>query len=243
MLRSTLLLLALAVPSGCVSRDRYDEAVKSAEDARAAARADAEASRAELERLTQALRQAEERGASDDTLAELAELRKQKAKVEARLRLFEDFVRKFRKMIDAGRLKIVVRRGRIVLVLSTDVLFDVAKTEIMPDGAQALKEIAATLRTVAGRRFQIVGHTDSAPIRTDEFPSNWELSSARALQVLHFLVKRGVRPQTLSAAGYGQHDPVASNANSAGRAKNRRIEITLVPDIEDLIALPVAQHD
>jgi chemotaxis protein MotB len=71
-----------------------------------------------------------------------------------------------------------------------------------------------------------------------EFESNWELSTARALVVVHFLVGKGVNAKTLSAAGYGEYDPVDSNGSNAGRAKNRRIEIVLQPDIEDLVALP-----
>jgi chemotaxis protein MotB len=238
-------VLAGAVLACGVPQPEYDRAVKDARDARADAEARDKRTReleAELERVRQALRQAEERGTSDETRAELEELRKQKAAVEARLRVFEDFLQKFKKMIDAGRLKVSVRRGQIVLVMATDVLFDPGKTEIKPEGKSALAELAATLRTVGGRRFQVAGHTDTTPIKSKEFRSNWELSTARSLEVVHLLVKRGVRKKALSAAGYGEHDPVASNGTAGGRSKNRRIEITLQPNIEDLVALPALEE-
>jgi chemotaxis protein MotB len=230
---AALLLCACGVPQA-----RYDGAVKDARDAQATA--DSNAARAaeaegELERLRAALRQAESRLQPG---AELEELRKQKAAVEARLRLFEEVLQKLKSMIDAGKLKVVVRRGQIVLVLATDVLFDLGKTEIKPDGKAALGELAATLRTVRGRRFQVSGHTDSVRIKSKEFASNWELSTARALTVVHFLIARGVNKSSLSAAGYAEFDPVVPNATPDGRAKNRRIEITLQPNIEELVALP-----
>src|SRR6185369_7342950 len=106
----------------------------------------------------------------------------QKAAAEARLKLFEDFLAKFKKMIEAGKLDITVRRGQIVLALGTDILFDTGKTEIKPEGKAALSEVADVLKGVAGRRFQVSGHTDNVPIgkTTKEFASNWELSTGRA---------------------------------------------------------------
>jgi chemotaxis protein MotB len=242
--RRSIAIVALGVSLlfGCgVSQAKHDQVVKDAADARA--RADTSEKRvaelrAEVERLRTALRQAEEKGTSDQTRAELEELRKQKAAVEARLRVFEEFLEKFKAMIDAGRLKVVVRRGQIVLVMETDVLFDLGKTEIKKEGKAALAELAATLRTVKDRNFQVAGHTDTTRIVSKEFASNWELSTARALVVVHFLIARGVGKKTLSAAGYGEFDPIDSNGTAAGRAKNRRIEIMLQPNIEDLVALP-----
>ena len=180
-----------------------------------------------------------QQGALDEkTKAELEELRKQKEAADARSKLFDDFVRKFKSMIDAGKLDITTRRGQIVLALATDVLFDPGKTEIKPEGKTALAEVAAALRTVPGRRFQVAGHTDTLPIHTKEFASNWELSTARAVSVVKLLVKEGVRAEALSAAGYAEFDPAQSNASDKGRAKNRRIEIVLVPNIEELVKMP-----
>lgn len=172
------------------------------------------------------------------TKAELEELRKQKAAADARLKTHDELVRRFRKMIDAGKLEITVRRGQIVLALETDVLFDPGKTEVKPEGKTALGEIADAIKTVGGRRFQVAGHTDTTPIKTKEFPSNWELSTARAVVVVKLLVAEGVRPAVLSASGFAEFDPVGNNTSANGRARNRRIEIILLPNIEELIAIP-----
>ncbi len=163
------------------------------------------------------------------------ELKRQKEAAEARAKLFDEFVKKFQKMIDAGKLDITTRRGQIVLALDTDVLFDEGKTDIKADGKTALTEVADALRGLKNRRFQVAGHTDAAPIKTKEFPSNWELSSARAIAVVKLLISKGVRPEVLSAAAHAEFDPAESNASNKGRAKNRRIEIVLVPNVEELI--------
>jgi chemotaxis protein MotB len=126
-----------------------------------------------------------------------------------------------------------------VLQLHNDVLFDTGMADVKPDGKKAIGQVAATLRTLGGRRFQVAGHTDNAPITTETkktFPSNWELSSARAISVVKLLVSEGVDPGELSAAGYGPYDPIASNGSPDGQAKNRRIEITLVPNVGQLVA-------
>jgi chemotaxis protein MotB len=170
--------------------------------------------------------------------ARLEELRKAQAAADARARLFRDLALKFQKMIDAGELKIVIREGRMVLQLPNDVLFDSGQTDIKPAGKKALEQVGAVLATLSGRRFQVAGNTDTVPIHSPRFPSNWELSTARAVEVVRFLIAKGVKPTAISAAGYGEFDPVAANDTAEGRAKNRRIEIVLQPNIEELVAVP-----
>ena len=174
----------------------------------------------------------------EQTKKELEELRAQKAAAESRAKLFDDFVQKFKSMIDAGKLDITTRRGQIVLALATDVLFDEGKTDIKPEGKTAIGEVANALKSVSGRRFQVAGHTDTFPIHNKEFPSNWELSTARAVAVVKLLVEKGVKADQVSAAGYAEFDPVQSNKDTGGRAKNRRIEIVLMPNIEELVKMP-----
>jgi chemotaxis protein MotB len=176
--------------------------------------------------------------ALEQARARLEELRKAQAAADARAALFKQLALKFQKMIDSGELKIVLRDGRMVLQLSNDVLFDSGQTDIKPGGQTALQEVAAVFKTLGGRRFQVAGHTDNVPIKNERFASNWELSTARAVQVTRYLVSQGVKPEVLSAAGYGEFDPVSGNADGAGRAKNRRIEITLQPNIDELVAVP-----
>ena len=140
-------------------------------------------------------------------------------------------------MIDAGELSVGLREGRMVLQLSNDVLFDSGKSTLKPAGKTALESIATVLKGVP-RKFQISGHTDDEPIKLSPYASNWQLSNARALVVVEYLLSRGMKGQALSAAGYGEFDPVASNGNPEGRAKNRRIEITLQPEIQEFVVVP-----
>lgn len=223
--------------AGCgVPQSQYDAALSDA--AKVKGRSDELAKRVrDLESDLEAARTAKAGEVDDKTKAELEELRKQKAAADARLKTFDELVAKFKKMIDAGKLEINVRRGQIVLALETDVLFESGKTEIKEGGKGALKEIAETIRTVAGRRFQVAGHTDTAPIKTKEYPSNWELSTARAVVVVKLLVAEGVKPSVLAASGFAEFDPVGNNTSAQGRAKNRRIEIILVPNIEEIVGI------
>jgi len=176
--------------------------------------------------------------ALDDAKSRLEELRKAQAAAEARAQLFQKLVQKFKALVSAGQLKITTRQGRLVLQLPNDVLFDVGQTALKPAGKEALSQIAQVLRTVQGRNFQVAGHTDNLPIQTARFPSNWELSTERAVEVVKLLVSKGVDPRGLSAAGYGEFDPVGNNDSPDGRAKNRRIEITLQPNLDELVAAP-----
>ena len=243
-MRRALLFLALTLTACGVPRSQYDAAVADANKSKAECAANSAAAQAaaakDLDDLKAKLADAEGKaGALDEsTRAELEELRRQKAAAEARLKLFDDFLAKFKKMIEAGKLDITVRRGQIVLALGTDILFDTGKTEIKPDGKTAIAEVADALRGVSGRRFQVAGHTDTLPIKTKEFPSNWELSTARAVAVVKLLVEKGVKPDAVSAAGYAEFDPAAGNGSDKGRSKNRRIEIVIVPNIEDLVKMP-----
>lgn len=174
----------------------------------------------------------------DQAKARLEELRRAQAAAEARAALFRDVALRLRRMIDAGDLQIGLRSGRMVLVLPSDVLFDSGKAKLGAHGRETLAQVGAVLKTLSERRFQVAGHTDNDPIRFSGFASNWELSSERALQVVGVLIEAGMKPETLSVAGYGEFDPVSANDTPGNKARNRRIEITLQPKIDELVALP-----
>lgn len=169
-----------------------------------------------------------------DTTARLEDLRKQKAASDARAATFRGLVAKLRSMIDAGQLKVVIRNGRMIIALPNDILFDSGRTEVKADGKVALAKVAQVLATVTDRDFLVAGHTDDVPIKTGLFPSNWELSTRRAVEVVHFLIAQGMRPKVLAAAGYGEFDPSVPNDSADHRAQNRRIEIVLQPNLADL---------
>src|ERR1041384_574439 len=172
--------------------------------------------------------------AMTDATTRLDELRKQKAAAEARIQTFRNLVAKLRSMIDSGQLKVGIRGGRMLIALPNDILFDSGQTAVKSDGKAALARVAQALSTVGDRNFLVAGHTDNVPIRTALFPSNWELSTRRAVEVVHILIAQGMNPKVLAAAGYGEFDPVAANDTTEHRAQNRRIEIVLQPNLSDL---------
>ncbi len=169
--------------------------------------------------------------------AQLEELRRQKAAAEARAQVFRNLVAKLQSMITSKELTVRPRNGRLIIALPNDILFDSGSTTLKPAGQKALEKIAAVLATIDDRQFLIAGHTDNVPIKTGRYSSNWELSTERAVNVVTFLVKKGMSPKNLSAAGYSEFDPVASNDTEANKAQNRRIEIVLQPNISELPSL------
>jgi chemotaxis protein MotB len=166
--------------------------------------------------------------------ARLEELRKQKAAAEERAAVFRNLVAKLRSMIDNGQLKVIVRDGRMIIALPNDILFDSGSTTVKKAGKEALAKVAQILAAVGDRRFLVVGHTDNVPIKTAQFRSNWDLSTARAVEVTELLIKEGMAPKQVSAAGYSEFDPVVANDTPEHKAQNRRIEIVLQPNIADL---------
>ncbi|MFO0614535.1 MAG: OmpA family protein [Polyangiaceae bacterium] len=173
-----------------------------------------------------------------ETKKQLEELRKQQALADARAHELQTLVGKFQGLTDAGKLEVSVRDGRLMLDLPNDVLFESGRDELLAVGKETLLEVAAVLKTISDRRFQVAGHTDNVKISTNRFPSNWELSTARAVRVTRLLQEAGVQPAQLSAAGYGEYDPAFPNDTGENRAKNRRIEISVVPDLSGLAPAP-----
>jgi len=113
----------------------------------------------------------------------------------------------------------------LVMRLSDTVLFDIGIAEILPESLPLLEKIGSIIAKTS-YSIRIEGHTDDLPIHTDSFPSNWELSTARAVNVLrYFIEKEKISPKRISAAGYGEFQPIYSNDTPENRAKNRRVEI------------------
>lgn len=168
------------------------------------------------------------------TKSQLAELRKQQAKAEARLKRFREIANKFASMVESGKLSVKIRDGKMVIELANNILFDSGSTKIKDDGQAALKELGGVLQQIKKRDFLVAGHTDDVGKAED----NWELSTKRAVEVVQFLEESGVDPTKLAAAGYGEYDPVASNETDEGKALNRRIEIIMMPNLEELPSIP-----
>lgn len=165
---------------------------------------------------------------------QLAELQRQEQQERDRAALFQKLLSQLKSMIDSGKLQVVIRNGKMVVKLPDNVLFDPGKTDVKPAGKDALAELTNVLKAIPNRAFQIAGYTDDTPIHTAKFKSNWYLSTARAVEVLNLMIGDGMEPQRVSAAGYGSYDPVASNSSVEGKAQNRRIEVTLMPNLDEL---------
>jgi chemotaxis protein MotB len=127
-----------------------------------------------------------------------------------------------------------VRNGRMVVQMQSDVLFASGSAQLKPDAKAAITEIANTIKSLPDRRFQVVGHSDSTPIFTARFPSNWELSSQRAIEVVKLMVEAGVPSEMISGAGSGEFDPIAKNDTPENKSQNRRVEIVFMPKIDEL---------
>ncbi len=172
------------------------------------------------------------------TKEELDVLRKQRQQAEKRLREYRKLAERLASMVESGKLTVKVRNGKMVIELSNNILFASGKTDVKEEGQAALGELAGVLKDIGDRSFLVTGHTDNVPISNKKFDSNWELSTARAVNVVQYLQDSGVPPKQLAAAGYGEFDPVASNETKEGKALNRRIEIVLMPNLDELPQLP-----
>ncbi len=191
---------------------------------------------------------------------ELAVLRKQienlSQEKEAAIREKERSVAEMKKTYDSliGEMNDEIKKGEITVTQLKDkltvnlvdkILFDSGSAEVKKNGKMVLDRVAEILKKVTDKQVRVEGHTDNVPISSrlaERFPSNWELSTARATTVARYLQDKGIDPKLLSAAGYSEYRPVSLNDSDEGKAKNRRIEIALIPkDIDNLAAPEVKQ--
>jgi chemotaxis protein MotB len=168
------------------------------------------------------------------TRQRLAEMEAARHRDQERLAKLKALLKRFGALIRSGRIKVQLRDGRMVVVLSSKVLFAPARTAVKPLGRKAIAEITAVLKAAGDRQFQVAGHTDNTPMRWGRYRSNWALSTARAVAVVQLMIKSGMSGKQLSAAGYGEFSPVKPNTTPANKAENRRIEIVLLPKLDEL---------
>jgi outer membrane protein OmpA-like peptidoglycan-associated protein len=150
------------------------------------------------------------------------DLRAKERQAQLRLATFRSMLERFNKMIESGQLKVKIVRGRMVVELSENILFDSGRADLKAEGQAALTEVAGVLSSIQERDFQIAGHTDNVPIKSARFPSNWHLSTARALTVTTYLADHGVPTARLSAAGYADTQPAVANDTAAEPAHRDR---------------------
>ena len=135
------------------------------------------------------------------------------------------------KEIQDKQVKLEMMEKGLVITVVGDVLFDSGKAKVRSESFPILDKVATVLKeNVPELNVGIEGHTDNLPIKFSGWKSNWELSTARALSVLHYLVEeKSISPERVSAIGYGEYSPVASNSTKEGRQLNRRVEIVILP--------------
>ena len=151
----------------------------------------------------------------------------------------EELSKSLQDEIAKGNITIQQVRDRLTINMVDRVLFDSGQAQVKPAGIKVLKQVADVLKTVTDKQIRIEGHTDNVPISSklqDRFKTNWELSTARATTVVRYLIDQGgVDRQYLSAVGYADTHPIASNDSEEGRSSNRRIEIVLYPkDLKEI---------
>jgi len=167
--------------------------------------------------------EAEKRSLEDAKAAELLRVRKN----------YEELTTALKSEIAAGEIKITQLQGKLTVNMVDRILFDSGQAEVKPEGRKVLEKVGELLKSVVDKDIRIEGHTDNKPIGPElrsRYPTNWELSTARATAVARYLEDRArIDPLRLVATGYGQYRPIAPNESFESRALNRRIEIVLVP--------------
>ncbi|MBI4847474.1 MAG: OmpA family protein [Nitrospirae bacterium] len=145
---------------------------------------------------------------------------------------YDNVVSELTDEIKKGEIAVKQLKDKLTLTMVEKILFDSGKADIKTNGKKVLDRVAEILKTITDKQIRIEGHTDNVPIGAvlaEKFPTNWELSTARATTVARYLQDKGVSPAYLNAAGYSEYKPVESNETDDGKSKNRRIEIVLIP--------------
>ncbi len=254
------LMLAFGSMAGCgPSQEEFDAKVREVEDLKAKLAAEASArkksddeltdAKARIEQLKEQLRAAgvdisNLNATMEQQARALEDYKKRAEQLEAIRQRFEVLKRKLDELTKFG-LKVQIRKNRIVIQLPGDVLFDSGKETLKKEGKEILGKVAEVVRGDAGlmsRTYQVAGHTDTQPFK-GVFKDNWGLSAMRAREVLVFLVDPdtknggGLKGANWSAVGYGDTDPVTSNDTPEGRQGNRRVELVVMPNVEEMIDL------
>jgi chemotaxis protein MotB len=240
-------VLAAAIAAGCVSQGSYDElevvknreidALRSQRGVLQAQVQNLESDKAALEREKGTL--AQQQGSLEQQQADLrrqiAALEQQKAQLESASKQtrsqYDALVQNLTEEVKKGQLQVRQYKDMLTVDVAEQLLFDSGKADLKESGKAVLKKVGEALKGYEDKVIRVVGHTDNVPITKSlqkRFPSNWELSVARATTVVRFLQEVGVPPERMIASGRAEYQPIGENDTPDGRRKNRRTEITLV---------------
>ena len=247
---TALCVLALAA-SGCVTRGSYLEATRERDQLATekhrleervklleASNKALSSERIELINSVEDLRQSQielEEGVRDlerrhaEASQALAEREAQLGELQQLTGTYEGLISDLESEVQAGQIEIERMRDGLRLNLSDEILFDSGSAALNPSGREVLSRVGARL-TELPDRVEVQGHTDNVPIARGPYPSNWELAAARATGVVRWLEQQGVDPTRLTGVSFGEYHPIAANDTPEGRARNRRIEVRLLPN-------------
>ncbi|MCK9417759.1 MAG: OmpA family protein [Nitrospirae bacterium] len=244
---SVLSVVVLLLLIGCVSQSTYDLKAKEAltlssqsEDLQAQVKtltSDVEVlkmDRGALVKQKDAIqKERDELQVKNNELSLKAEKAEQ---LEKATQTYQDLQKKLEKEIREGQVKITEMKNRLTMTMVDKIIFPSGSTEISKEGKAVMDKVISILKDVKDKRIQVEGHTDNVKIVSElrkRFPTNWELSTARATEVARYLQETGgINPILLSATGYGEYQPVAPNDTDEGKSANRRIEIVLLPPLK-----------
>ena len=224
-------LLAVGfIASGCVSTGTFDkmqagknEEIKTLQQQKAALEQDNAALK--QQNAAQAQQSAQQVGSLEQEKAALL------AASQQRQQQYDALVKDLSKEVEKGQLQVKQYQNMLTVDLAEQIFFDSGRASLKAGGKDVLKKVADALKGYQNKIIRVVGYTDNVPVAKSlqgTYPTNWELSVARATNVVRFLQDSGVPPERLVASGRGEYDPVASNDTPEGRQKNRRIEIMLI---------------
>lgn len=161
-----------------------------------------------------------------------AKLAKKSQEVEAASQTYKELLQEMKGEIAKGQVTITELKGKLTLDVVDKILFDSGESAVKEEGLAVLKRVVEILKNVKDKNIRVEGHTDNVKIigrLAKKYPTNWDLSYARAINVTKYLQQEGIDPKVLSATAFGEYQPIADNSTPEGRAKNRRIAIILLP--------------
>jgi len=224
------IIAAALIAGGCVSKGEFEklqtdknqeiDALQKQRDGLEQQTKQLQSQRAALEK-----QQADLRGEVDNLQRQKSQLEQANQQTKSQ---YDGLVRNLNDEVQKGQLQVRQYKDMLTVEVAEQLFFDSGKAALKDTGKDVLKKVSEALKGYDDKMVRVVGHTDNVPIATAQFPSNWELSAARATTVVRFLQANGMPPERLTASGRGEFSPVASNDDADGRRKNRRIEITLI---------------
>src|SRR5512145_1251213 len=162
----------------------------------------------------------------------LSQVKQKSQEVEKTSNTYQELLKQMKGEIAQGQITIKELKGKLTMDVVDKILFASGEAKVKKEGLEVLSRVVEILQNVKDKNIRVEGHTDNVQITSKlakKYPTNWELSAARALNVTRYLQEKGIDPAVLSATAFGEYQPIAENETPEGRAKNRRIAIILLP--------------